>query len=74
MTRIEFDVFGHRLLVERTDFGWRALYPGSEGKHRVAADIVIPPDTAEVDLARYLADLCHEWASPDRPAVRRLSK
>ncbi len=73
MPLIEFDVFGRRVLVERTAAGWRALYPGSEGKHRVAPDIVIPPDTVEVDLPHYLADLCHEWASPERPDVRRLT-
>jgi hypothetical protein len=72
MSRLEFDVFGRRLLVERTDSGWTALYPGSEGKHRVAHGIVIPPDTPETDLERYLADLCHEWASPERSTVRRL--
>ncbi len=51
---------GQRLLVERTDTGWIALYSGSEGKHRVARDIVILPDAPEARLERYLADLCHE--------------
>jgi len=73
MTRLEVDVFGRRLLVERTDSGWIALYPGSDGKHRVAHDIVIPPDTPEAGLERYLADQCHEWVSPERSMVCRLS-
>ncbi len=48
------------------------MYAGSEGKHRIAHDIVIPPDAPEAELERYLADLCHEWALPARSAVRRL--
>ncbi len=31
------------------------------------------PDAPEAGLERYLADLCHEWASPERTTVRRLS-
>ena len=72
MSRLEFGVFGRRILVERTGSGWIAMYAGSEGKHRVAHDIVIPTDTPEAGLERYLADLCHEWASPERSAVRRV--
>jgi hypothetical protein len=71
MPRLEFDVFGRRVLVERTSTGWRALYPGPEGKARVAHDIVIPADTPEVELRQYLADFCHEWGSPERPDVHR---
>jgi len=71
--RLEFDVFGTRVLIERTSTGWRALYPGPEGKARAAHDIVIPADVEEADLRQYLADSCHEWASPERPDVRRLS-
>jgi hypothetical protein len=73
MPRLEFDVFGTRVLIERTSSGWRAMYPGSEGKARVARDIVIPADVTEADLRQYLADVCHEWASPERPDVRRLA-
>ena len=43
-----------------------------EGKRQAARDIVIPPDTPESELARYLADLCHEWATPERSTVRRV--
>lgn len=69
---LEFDVYGRRVLVERADAGWIVLYPGTEGKRQAARDIVIPPDTPESELARYLADLCHEWATPERSTVRRL--
>lgn len=70
MTRLEFDVFGHRLLVIRSGERWVALYPGSEGKHRPAEDILIPPEIREAELERYLTDLCHEWASPEHSRVR----
>lgn len=70
MTRLEFDVFGHRLLVKRVDERWVALYPGSDGKHRPADDILIPPDIPDAELERHLTDLCHEWASPGHSEVR----
>lgn len=70
MTRLEFDVFGHRLLVVRADERWVALYPGSEGKHRPADDIQIPPDVCDLELEGYLTDLCQEWASPAHSRVR----
>ena len=73
MPRLAFDVFGTRILVERTSTGWRALYPGPEGKARVAHDIVIPAGVAQEELPQYLADTRHEWASPEHPDVRRLA-
>jgi len=69
---IRFDVFGRQVQVVRAAGRWRAYYPGQEGKRRPADDIVIPADTAESALERYLADLCHEWASARHPDVRRL--
>ena len=73
MRHLEFDVFGTRVLIERTATGWRAMYPGPEGKARVAHDIVIPADVGEAELGRYLADFCHEWASREHPDVRTLA-
>ncbi len=68
--RFRFDVFGHLVEVTREGGGWVARYSGG-GVRRVAAKLPIPPDLAEVDLERYLADLCHEWARPGL-RVRRL--
>ena len=68
----KFDVFGRLVLVSRDAGRWTAFYAGSEGKRRPATDIVIPADTAEQDLPRYLADLCHEWATSRHPEVRKL--
>ena len=68
---LRFDVFGTQVGVERQGDVWHAWYLGSEGKRR-PADFVVPDFIEEFELARYLADLFHESASPDRPDVRRL--
>lgn len=72
VVRIRLDVFGRRVLAERTGTGWKAYYVGQEGKRRAASDITIPSEIAESDLERYLADLCHEWATERHPAVTRI--
>ena len=69
---MEFDVFGTRMVVERTPTGWEVFYHAVEGKRRAVSWIVIPPDMAVDDIAQYLADLCHEGASPAHPDVKRL--
>ena len=69
---MEFDVFGRHIIIERQGTGWAVFEPGDDGKRREAPDIVISPDVPESGLLRYLADLCHEGASPVRPDVRRL--
>ena len=69
---MEFDVFGRRMVVERIADGWDVFYPHDEGKRRRVPGIRIPPEIVETDLTRYLADLCHEDASPTHPDVRRL--
>ena len=73
MNPLKFDVFGRTVLVERGADGWQAFYPGVEGKRRHATDIVIPPQIEAHDIERYLADLCHEWATSRHQTVRRLS-
>lgn len=65
-------MFGTRMIVERTRSGWQVFYPAEEGKRRPVDWILIPPDIVEADMARYLADLCHEGASPAHPDVTRL--
>jgi hypothetical protein len=70
---LRFDVFGKLVGVEKAGGVWRAFYLGGEGKHRVAEDILIPPSVREEALAQYLADLCHEWATPEHPEVRPLA-
>jgi hypothetical protein len=70
--RLEFDVFGKIISAERTDTGWRLFVLGAEGK-RSPADVVVPDFVTEHELAQYLDDIFHEWASPDRPCVKRIS-
>ena len=66
---LRFDVFGREVGVLREAGRWRAVFVGSEGKHRSAPAIVIPPDLPAGELRRFLADLFHESARPDRPDV-----
>lgn len=70
---MRFDVFGREVHVRRIGTGWQVVYPGSDGKKRVAHDIRIPPQVRETELGDYLFVLCHEWATPDRSEVRPLS-
>ena len=72
MKTLKFDVFGREIWVVAAGGGWQAFHAGSEGKRRPATDIVLPRDLEESELARYLADLCHEWATDRSPDVRRL--
>ena len=69
---LRFDVFGRHVLVAKTEDGWVAYYQGSEGKRRLATDILVPAATCESEIEQYLADLCHEWASDRYPSVKRL--
>ena len=69
---MEFEIFGRRIIVERDGAEWVAFDPGDDGKRRRARDIFIPRHITESELAQYLADLCHESASPSRPDVKRL--
>jgi hypothetical protein len=71
MKSIKLDVFGRRMLVEESQAGWSLFYLGAEGKRR-SAHLVIPDDLPETEIETYLADLCHEWATPRHPDVKRL--
>jgi hypothetical protein len=64
-----FDVYGRKVGVIRKDDCWEAMYLGPDGKHRPAPGIIIPPSARSSDLGRFLADLLHEFASPERPDV-----
>ena len=73
MATLRFEVFGRSVLVERSADGWEAFYLGSEGKRRRAEDLFIPSTIPEEGVERYLADLCHEGATPQYPSVVRLA-
>jgi hypothetical protein len=67
-----FDVYGLELEVRWDGERWRAYRLG-EGKCRELHDLVIPPDLREAELERFLADVCHEMATPKRREVRRIA-
>lgn len=69
---LKLDVFGQRVLVFRQQKRWAVFYLGNDGKRRPAKDLVIPAGCEECEIPRYLADICHEWATPQHPDVRRL--
>ena len=65
------DIFGHAYVAAHTEDGWELYSPGAEGKRGPRLDLPIPPFVhTEAELAAYLADLCHEWATPAHPDVR----
>ncbi len=69
---MKINLFGRIIEVVRNDNRWNAFSVGSEGKKRLVNDIVIPSNLKEEELIEYLADLCHEWATPVNSEVKRL--
>lgn len=60
------------LEVIRSNGEWLAFYCGNEGVKRKADDISIPPSLSELELDAYIADVFHEWATPERNEIRKL--
>ena len=69
---VTLDVFGKRMLVEWDEGNWRTYLLGSDGK-RSLVNIAIPESMPEAELVQYFDDIYHEAATPQRPAVIRLS-
>lgn len=68
---MKFDVFGKIIEVCRRDNRWQVFYLG-EGKKRLARDINIPSEIPENELANFLADLLHEYATIDNNKVTKI--
>lgn len=69
----EAEIFGRRVLLERTGDIWMAYIPGDDGKRRALPSATIPPFVvSDAEVRQYLADLWHEDARPDRQTVRWL--
>ena len=67
----EVEIYGRRLLVERTATGWQTFIAGDDGKRRPSPGVLIPAFVVTDDeLLQYLADLWHESARPGRQTVR----
>ena len=62
-------VFGRPMQLVATRNGWKAYYPGADGKRRRAHDVVLPSDITEQEVVGCVADICHEWASETLPEV-----
>ena len=69
---MKLDVFGRRVLIKRRADAWAVFYLSDDGKRRAADDILIPSAIPADEVERYVADLCHEWATPRHPAVVRI--
>ncbi|QSX38399.1 DUF7661 family protein [Shewanella sedimentimangrovi] len=71
---MKFDIFGKKILeVTRIGDEWRACYCGTGGVKRKAEDIRIPAGINEAELEDYIADIFHEWATPGRDRIVKLS-
>ena len=60
------------VLAIRKGDAWETYHLDSEGKRRIATDILIPSFVDESSIETYLMDLCHEWASDKYPTVKRI--
>jgi hypothetical protein len=71
--RREIEVFGKRLLVERSAATWSVFEPSVDGKRRPAPGLLVPAFVVtEADLEQYLADVLHERATPTNRSIRWL--
>ena len=66
------DVFGKRMLVVWESGNWRTYRVGAEGK-RSLVNLSVPASISEDGLVQYFDDIYHEAATPQRPAVIRLT-
>lgn len=69
---MRLNVFGRIIEIVRNGAHWQVFYCGNEGKKRLANNITLPGELEEKDLVEYVADLCHEWATPGNSEVKRL--
>jgi hypothetical protein len=70
--RLLFDVFGATMEMKRHDHRWLLLRISGDGKSSPVNEVVIPDNLAEEELAGFLDDMFHEYATLDHPAVSRL--
>lgn len=71
---MRLNVFGREMEVLRREGQWLAYHLGNEGKKRLAADLTIPAGIDESELLTYIADVCHEWATPAQDRVFVISR
>ncbi len=69
--QVRLDLFG-RILVARLEGEHWCLFWAGEGTLR-PAELEVGPGLDREQLVAALEDLCHEWATPERPRIRVLS-
>ena len=69
-----YDVFGTTMRVERHAGQWRLFRVSTEGKSSPVRDVSIPDDLHEEELATFLDDMFHEFASARNNKVSKLNK
>ncbi len=70
--RLTFDVFGRLMAVRREASHWRLYDISTPGKRVPVQDVQLPDDLQEGEIAGFLDDIYHEWATPERVSVERL--
>jgi hypothetical protein len=69
------EIFGRPFVAVLRRDGWAVHYPGDEGKRGPLLEVPIPHDVRTPRALRdYLADVCHEWATPEHDRVRWLDR
>jgi len=70
--RLIFDVFGTMMRVEYRQEQWLLYRMTADGKSSRIWDVAIPAELTEPELASFLDDMFHEYASAENPLVRQL--
>ena len=67
---MKVDALGRVLVVLKENEEWKVMEHGSESKHRVVRDIVIPASTKEDEIVDYLSDLLFGYATERHSTVK----
>ncbi len=63
---MKFDIYGRFFVdVTRESDGW-TVYRIDQGRRLRMEDLVLPAEVRAEDIPRWLEDLLHEYAAPDR--------
>jgi len=67
------EIFGRPFVAVLRRDGWAVHHRGEEGKRGPLLEVSIPHDVRSPRALRdYMADVCHEWATPEHDRVRWL--
>ena len=72
---MKLDVFGKMdIEIIKREGEWTAYRCGAEGKKRKLHELKIPNHIPESEVMDYVADIYHEWASPQNSVVVRIDR